>query len=176
VDDLHLAQWASVIDRLNHYEVLSISFGASIDEIRKAFSEFADSFHPDGHRGRTPGEQAMVLHIYKRGTEAYRVLTNPALRERYDAPMRQHIVHPPAVLEAIKSLPRASQAPPGRLIDRVKAPAAKPFVMKALQLRDAGQFKKAKLELTMAINMDRGNTELSELMAEIEREIAAASK
>jgi len=176
--DRELAGWIAVLDTLNHYELLGVPMTATPDHIRAAFSAFAESFHPDGHRGRTHDEQHAVLRIYKRGTEAYRVLSDPRLRAEYDAPMRREIHHPPAVLAALKSLPRASQPPSagGRLIDRVKVSAAKPFVMKAMQLRDEGQLKKAKLELSMAMNMDRDNPELAMMMTEIETALKNAPK
>jgi len=173
-----LREWLAILDSLNHYEVLGVTLSATVDQVRGGFSTFAESFHPDGHLGRPRDEQDAVLRIYKRGTEAYRVLGDPKLREQYDAPRRRAIVHPPSVLAALKSLPRNSQPAPagGRLIDRVRVVAAKPFVMKALKMRDEGQLKKAKLELSMAMNMDRDNPELMLLMTEIESAIKLAPK
>lgn len=176
--DRELSEWLAVLDSLNHYEVLGIVLAATSDQIRGGFSQFAESFHPDGHLGRPRDEQDAVLKIYKRGTEAYRVLSDPKRREDYDAPRRQEIVHPPSVLAALKSLPRNSQPAPvaGRLIDRVKVAGAKPFVMKAMKMKEEGQLKKAKLELSMAMNMDRDNPELAMLMLEIESALKLAPK
>ncbi len=215
--DKELRDWLAVLPTLNHYEVLGLPLGATSDEVRSGFSSFAENFHPDGHRSRPRDEQEAVLRVYKRGTEAYRVLSDPELRHQYDAPMRQQITHSPATIEALKSLPRHSQpapaliigsvpsvihspvaaasprmpsaapasvaparmtstAPSGRLIDRVRVSAAKPFVMKAMALRDEKQWKKAKLELSMALNMDRDNPDLVAMMAEIEEGLKTAPK
>ena len=50
----------------------------------------------------------------------------------------------------------------GRLVDSVKSPGARPFVMRAEELQKKGDFKQAKIQLTLALHMERGNARLVE--------------
>ena len=52
------------------------------------------TFHPDVHHWRHPNEQAAIGYIFKRGTEAYRVLSDPQLRVRYDEALANGILRP----------------------------------------------------------------------------------
>ena len=79
-----IRQWLAALDSISYYELFRVEKGATPDEIRDAFHKFAESFHPDGHQWRHPTEQAAISYIFKRGTEAYRVLTDHPLRVRYD--------------------------------------------------------------------------------------------
>ena len=61
------------------YEVLGIARDASEDHIKKAYRKLAMKFHPD----RNPGNKDAEEH-FKEATEAYEILSNPELRQRYD--------------------------------------------------------------------------------------------
>ena len=63
----------------NCYEVLGIARDASEDHIKKAYRKLAMKFHPD----RNPGDKDAEEH-FKEATEAYEILSNPELRQRYD--------------------------------------------------------------------------------------------
>lgn len=167
-DDEHLRAWAQSMGKMNHYQTLGIERTAGVDEIKRAFSFFAESFHPDGHRRRPQPEQDLVMRIFMRGTEAYRVLTNSVQRFQYDAKM----FGPIKIADwgsTVSGAPSAGpNAPTAHLADRVRVSGAKPFVMKAISMMEAGQFSKAKLDLSMAMNMDRDNPHLQEMMGQIE--------
>src|ERR1700737_2316728 len=77
--------WLQVLEELTYYELFGIASEASTDEVREAFHEFCDTFHPDRHVTRSSEERHALSTIFKRGTEAYLVLTDGALRGHYDA-------------------------------------------------------------------------------------------
>src|SRR5579862_721379 len=76
--------WERVLDDLTYYELFGIPSEASADEVRAAFHEFCDTFHPDRHVARSPDERRALSSIFKRGSEAYLVLSDGGLREHYD--------------------------------------------------------------------------------------------
>jgi len=65
----------------DYYALLGVPRTASQDEIRKAYRKLALQWHPDRHKGaaRTSAEER-----FKRISEAYEVLSDPATRGKYD--------------------------------------------------------------------------------------------
>src|SRR5262249_19013748 len=80
-----LRQWLTVLDDLSYYDLLRVPHHAAYDEIKAAFTTFCRTFHPDAHAARGTSERGAICFIFKRGTEAYRVLSDPTLRASYDA-------------------------------------------------------------------------------------------
>lgn len=81
----------------NYYQVLGLSQGASIEEIRNAYRSLARKHHPDVDK--SPGAEARFKEI----NEAYQVLSDPKKKELYD-----EVGH-----EAFKRRPTGAQDPFG---------------------------------------------------------------
>lgn len=62
----------------NHYEILGVSRTAQVEDIRRAYRMLAREHHPDRHGGRTTPDMVRI-------NEAWRVLSDPERRRRYDA-------------------------------------------------------------------------------------------
>ncbi len=90
----------------NYYAVLGIVPSASDEQIRRAYLELAKQHHPD-----VTGEQQSGKQI-KRINTAFRILSDPAKRRRYDA-QRRHLTG--------SSPPRRTRRPPD--IERGSRPA-----------------------------------------------------
>jgi DnaJ-class molecular chaperone len=174
MDSVAIRQWLATLDSISYYDLFRLPKNATFDDLRTAFHSFAESFHPDVHRWRHPSEQAAIGHIYRRGTEAYRVLSDAGLRARYDEALASGILRPENLIVEMEN-PKASLAPPGasgRLIDKIKSPGARPFVMRAEELMKKGDPKQAKIQLTMALHMDKGNPALEAYAKELDAAIA----
>jgi molecular chaperone DnaJ len=63
----------------DYYEVLSLSKGASAEEIKKSYRKVAMQYHPD----RNPGDKA-AEEKFKEAAEAYEVLSDTDKRAQYD--------------------------------------------------------------------------------------------
>src|SRR4029453_2682333 len=65
--------------RLDYYEVLSVSRGASDQEIKSAYRKLAMQYHPDRDPGNPEAEEK-----FKQAAEAYSVLSDSQKRAQYD--------------------------------------------------------------------------------------------
>jgi curved DNA-binding protein CbpA len=164
----------AVLDSLSYYDLFRAVPSATHDELRAAFHAFADTFHPDGHRWRPLHEQEAISRIYCRGAEAWRILSDPLLRARYDEALKRGNLRPENLTVEVVERPR-SLAPPSssRLIDKVRAPGARLFVVRAEELLRNGDPKQAKIQLVMALHLDRGNAALEAFGQQLDAAIAA---
>jgi DnaJ-class molecular chaperone len=164
-----IREWLRVLDDLTYYVLLGVAKDANADDLKEAFHVFAEDFHPDSHTGRLKDEREGVARIFRRGTEAYRVLSDPLLRASYDKWLAEGV--PPSVASRRSSLPPAKervQTGPKRLEDALRAPMARPFARRAEELAKAGDFKQAKLQLTMARHYEPNNETLERFLKELE--------
>ena len=186
MDALAIRQWLAALDSVSYYELFRVERGATYDELRAAFHSFAESFHPDVHHWRHPSEQAAIGYIFKRGTEAYRVLSDPELRRRYDEALAGGILRPENLVVDLDG-PRSKSmggggggagggAGGGRLIDKVRTPGARPFVIRAEELMKKGDPKQAKIQLVMALHMDPKNPALEQFAKELDEAAKAKAE
>jgi len=169
--------WLKVLDELTYYELFGIPRDAGADDVRVAFHVFCDTFHPDRHFARSYDERQALSTIFKRGTEAYLVLCDEALRGHYDAQLaaRPNLA-PPRISFAPMSRPPPSSRMPGApapLDEVVRSPSARPFARRADELLRKGDLRQAKLQLVMANHMDPGNEDLEEALRKIEEQLAS---
>ncbi len=143
------------LDLLDYYELLRVEPSASTERIREAFHDFARRYHPDRHASAPPELQERAAQIYRRGAEAYRVLTQPEQRRRYDALVeggKLRYEEPPAT---------AARAPVGSDAEvRARTPRALPFVQKALDAERRGASSQAKLNFELALRYEPDNEPL----------------
>lgn len=104
------------LDRLDYYTLLGVARTASPDDVRAAFHRFAQRFHPDVYLGQGEEKIARANLIYRRGTEAYRVLVDPDRRKRYDEQLSiGRLRFDPSAMspvqQAVRSIPPAAMGP-----------------------------------------------------------------
>lgn len=143
------------LDELDYYALLGVAADASVPDIKAAFRAFALQHHPDRHAG---DEEA--ARIYRRGTEAYRVLTHPQQRRCYDEQYKQG---------KLRMDPQSggSARPRSGGPDAVHA-RARPFLARADQALAAGDLKQAKLNYQIALQHDPSSELLRQRLAEVE--------
>lgn len=156
-----MAEEDDPLDRLDYYKLLGVALDASTDDIKRAFHLFAQRFHPDMHSGDTRAERAEA--IYRRGTEAYRVLTVSEARKRYDEQLKQgRVRHDPSDTGPRKVV----AARTGTL--QVSSAKARPFFMKAVEALKTNNYAQAKLNLRMCLQHEPDNESIKAKLAEIE--------
>jgi curved DNA-binding protein CbpA len=178
MDQAAIGQWLAALDAMSYYDLFQVERAAPADSIRDAFHRFAETFHPDVHGWRHPQERAAIGYIFRRGTEAYRVLADPMLRARYDEALANGILRPEQLIVELDAPGSASKIPVGsaggvsqRLIDKVRSPGARPFVIRAEELAKKGDPKQAKIQLVMAMHMDAKNPALEAFAKELDQAI-----
>jgi DnaJ-class molecular chaperone len=171
--DSTIAKWMSVLDELTYYELFGLDPRAGIDELRQAYHAFCSTFHPDLHFNRAPDDHKAVSAIFKRGNEAYGVLSDVRLREQYDGLLMNRSDEKPRRITfspAAQSAPCPSGDRP--LEECVRSPSAKPFARRAQELLASGDLRQAKLQLSLASFKDPDNESLNAAMRDLERRIA----
>jgi curved DNA-binding protein CbpA len=163
-----LGDWLNVLDDLTYYAILGVGTDASYDTLKQAFHSFAETFHPDAHAARPAREREAVALIFKRANEAYRVLSDPALRARYDQLLGSGESQANASKRSWLPPPVRESTAPKRLEDQIRSPTARPFARRAEELVRAGDMKQAKLQLMLARHHDPNNDALEQYIRELE--------
>ncbi len=156
---------AKRLDELDYYALFDLPHDASADAIKLAFRAFARRYHPDRHAD-DPDGGARAGRIYRRATEAYRVLTHPEQRRAYDQQLAQGKLRfdPEQAWQSIRP-----SVPPGQA--DVHSSRARPFLAKAEQAIRAKNWKQARLHLQIALQHEPGSEALLRKLAEIEAQL-----
>ena len=76
------------LDDLDYYTLMGVDDHATLREIQRAFREFARKYHPDNYADRSEKRIDQATDIYRRGSEAYRILTDTKTRKAYDIALK----------------------------------------------------------------------------------------
>ena len=79
---------------MDFYLILGVERGASSMEVERAFTRLARRYHPDLNPGDSEAEA-----FYRRATEAYETLRDPARRREYDAEGEPQMIAPETAVE-----------------------------------------------------------------------------
>ena len=153
------------LDDLDYYDLLRIDPSATADDVRRAFHDFAMRYHPDRYSGADDDKQERAAAIYRRGAEAYRVLTDVEQRRRYDEGLRS------GTLRYEEPSSSSVTRPPSGMLE-VKNLRARPLLQKALEQIKSGDLKGAKLNLTLALNYEPENILLQAKLADVKQKLS----
>jgi hypothetical protein len=111
-----------------HYEILGLESTADADSIKKAFRREIARYHPDKVIHLGPEFQEMAATRAAELTVAYKTLTDPALREEYDASVAGGFPPPhmpqPSPPPAAPFVDDAAPEPAPRVEEDIKTPPA----------------------------------------------------
>ncbi|HEY3257024.1 MAG TPA: DnaJ domain-containing protein [Polyangiaceae bacterium] len=152
-------EWAAVLDSSSYYELLGLLEIADDAAVKVAFHEFALAFHPDAHIDYDWHTAEVSRQVFQRGAEAYRVLSNPDLRPRYDLALAKGQLRLGG-----SEVPRVANVGVGAksLDELCRTASAKRYAGRADELISRGDLSGAKRELMLALREDGENAELAE--------------
>ena len=161
MDEAAFDQWAAAIgrafealDRSSYYQVMGVAPTDPQELIRKAFHRRATQLHPDRHRDTPEPVRGQAYALFKRMTEAYRVLLDPDLRRVYDAGLESGRLRLTDEVEA--SRPKSAD-------DAMRTPAGRRHFAAAKDALAKGDLQGAELNLSLALAHE-GNLPLLETM------------
>ena len=146
------------LNQLDYYELLRIETSTTADEVKRAFHQFALRYHPDRFAGAPEDKRERAAEIYRRGAEAYRVLTNPMQRVVYDKQLAQGQLR---YAEPQEERPRMA----GAL--EVKSIRARQPLQRALDAEKKGDLQAARLNYSLALQAEPDNAPLKEKLEQI---------
>ena len=145
------------LDELSYYDLLGVDRKAGVDAVRQAFHAFARRYHPDNHTD-DPTRHARATSIFRRGTEAYRVLLDRELRAVYDGELDNGEKRLRAGVE---------RRHPSR-IPRPLSPRARNFFAAAEQAQRRGDLPAAILQLRIALQHEPDSPVLRQKLEDLE--------
>ncbi len=150
--------WAESTVTQNYYAILRLQPNATAAQIKAAFHSHALRCHPDRYVDDGPEVSTAAAEVFKRGVEAYNVLSKPELRERYDTGLvKGKLRFDPT---ALKSVP---PPPVGKSLEEIaQTPSGKVHARKADRFISIGKLEDARVALVTATQHEPYNDELKE--------------
>jgi curved DNA-binding protein CbpA len=151
----------AVVEDQSYYEILRVPSSSSAVDVKAAFHEFALACHPDQYVDESPEVSLAAGELFKRGVEAYKVLTRTEWRARYD----EGLLH-----GKLRFVPGQTEKPPPppatRTLEEIATtPRAKELAKRADRLISVGKLDDARVALVTALQDDYDNEELKERLA-----------
>jgi curved DNA-binding protein CbpA len=153
-----LKAWTAALEEQSYYEILGVPNDADSKTIKAAFHEFALKSHPDQYVDSDPEVGTTAAEVFKRGVEAYRVLSRARTRALYDEQL------PKGKLRYVEGELEEKPPPlPTRTLEEIATtPRAKQFALKADRLIALGKLDDARVALITALQDDHENEELKD--------------
>ncbi|MEO0325515.1 MAG: DnaJ domain-containing protein [Myxococcota bacterium] len=160
----------STLDQLDYYTLLGVEETAERGEIKRAFKRFAKKYHPDRHAG-TAEKAEKAAAIYRRGSEAYQVLTEPEARKRYDEALAAGRLRLTA-----EELDRAFRGEPPVPVPKkraqpIKSPQALALFKESVQAANQKDWRRCWRSLKDALDVEPDNEFLRERFTKLDRKL-----
>ncbi|HYI03087.1 tetratricopeptide repeat protein [Hyalangium sp.] len=185
--DLEPARQKEIIDLekaqegKDYFALLELKPGASIDEVKQAFVDFALRYHPDRYAGLNMGTfRARIERIFRRVLEAHTVLSTPDKREAYlrsNPRLRGGAASAPAASESVPQEPLAGDEE--RRAERQERLSRHPYLARTHRLTELmvrskaaiakGDFEQAYAALNQVVSLDPKNREAAAMLADVRK-------
>jgi curved DNA-binding protein CbpA len=149
---------SAVLDQVDYYRLLNISSASNDEQIRAAYYKLAASLHPDVHGVDVDSVyRAKLTAVFSRVAEAYKVLSDSALRNRYDRELAKGSLRISMGVDVAKKGPD------------IETPAARKFFKLAKSAMVSGDYKSATMNLRFALQVEPDNELIKSELAKAEQ-------
>ncbi len=162
------------LDLLDYYTLLGIETDASVDDVKIAFRKFARRYHPDRFAGDEPDKLARSTQIYRRGSEAFQVLTNALSRKAYDRVLRVGKTRFTADDRERTEMDERKARAPQKQDAPIRSPQALAFYQKAAEAARAGDWREAWRLMKASLELEPNNELLRSRFSQIEAKLRTA--
>ncbi|MEM9074708.1 MAG: DnaJ domain-containing protein [Myxococcota bacterium] len=159
----------SDLDAIDYYALLGIPDEAPIPAIKRAFRKFARKYHPDRFAGAPADKVARAEAIYRRGSEAFQVLTDPRTRQAYDLALRQGKLRLTGEEQAKAAAPEVET--PKKKASPIKSPQALTYFKKGIAAAHQGDWKASWRFLKMAMDAEPNNDFIEQRFYQVDRRL-----
>lgn len=153
----NLDQLFEAFDTLSYYALLDVPENAQKKQIQKAFHRRSMLLHPDRHtklKGSHPHAWDKVNAVYKRISEAYKVLVDDSRRRSYNIGLRRGTLR----FEPAKIGGREQ-----REVGYCQTDQGRAKMLESLELRSLGDLEGALEATAEAVELEPGNTDLRQV-------------
>jgi len=148
------------LDKSSYYVILGVPTNVGAEALQQAFHAFALEYHPDRYVADAPEMAELTAMVFKRGSEAFAILSNVALRAEYDEGLRHGLLRlVEGELDKAKER-EAAKNRPRTLEELATTTKAKDLARKADRLIALQKFEEARVVLTDAVQDDHENDAL----------------
>jgi curved DNA-binding protein CbpA len=168
-------RWAAVAPRLDYFAILRLPRQPPPNDaqLRAAYRVFSRAFHPDQYRGARVEVREAASRVFAIGATAYRVLSEPLLRLRYQRVLASGVPQVPVedLERAVRAdTLRAHRSPAATL---ATTPAGREAAARADQLTTMGELQYAKRALEEAAALEPENLALAAKLEAISAQLFA---
>ncbi len=158
-----------LINELDYYQILKIPQNASSSDLKAAYFRESRNYHPDKYYNEPPEFNKKVTTIFKRITEAYKILCDPETRAIYT--------------EGINGANRAKNlryihgvqgGPPKE--DEGQTPMGRKYFQMGKMALNNMDYKGAKINFQLALKMEPKNESFQKRLAEAEEMLKMKKK
>ena len=158
---IEISSVSRLIDELDYYQILKIAPDATPQEIKANYFRESREYHPDKFYNEPPDTNRKVTMIFKRITEAFKILNDPETRVEYDKSLKgpnraENLRYVHGVMGETKREDEG-QPPMGR----------KYYQMGKIALNNM-DYKGAKINFQLAAKMEPNNELFKQRLAEVE--------
>jgi len=154
---------SKVIDDLDYYQILKIDQMAFDEDIKKAYFNESRVYHPDKFFGEPSEVQDKINKIFKRVCEAYKVLSDQEKRALYTK-----LITGPERKKYLRFDLRLLKTETEKKEDEGQNPLAKKYYKMAKTAFANKDYKGAKINLKLAMQMEPANQTFQEKYKEVE--------